>query len=295
MELRELLESMKRNCIRLTIETPMEQQLGSSRFGGTPDVPEDFIWLVFETDSFDDDQVKPRPLAFLAQFNCAELAALDTEELLPKTGLLSFFYEIDSSRWGYDPADAGCTRVYWFAQVDNLKAAAYPADLPEDYRFPCLKIEARADLSLPDWQDFELQYGNLEADGTQQRGGKREIELDYDGLAEEKVLLGHEGADGGSQLLGWPFVIQNNMTRECELVSRGHYLGGLWEKIPQQDIEEATKNSLDKWLLLFQLDTVTSGDFELMFGDCGLLYFYIRREDLAKRDFSRVWVILQCY
>lgn len=49
-----------------------------------------------------------RPLAFLAQFNCAEIALLDRESLLPGTGLLSFFYELDSQCWGFDPKDKGC-------------------------------------------------------------------------------------------------------------------------------------------------------------------------------------------
>ena len=43
-----------------------------------------------------------------------------------------------------------------------------------------------------------------------------------------------------------------------------------------------------------RLDTVECGDFELMFGDCGHIYFYITKEDLAARRFDRVWLILQC-
>lgn len=47
---------------------------------------------------------------------------------------------------------------------------------------------------------------------------------------------------------------------------------------------------------MFQLDSVKSEeeDFELMLGDCGMLYFYIRKEDLPARRFDRVWLILQC-
>ena len=48
-------------------------------------------------------------------------------------------------------------------------------------------------------------------------------------------------------------------------------------------------------MLLFQLDTVELGDFELMFGDCGHIYFYITKEDLAARRFDRIWLVLQCY
>ena len=97
-----------------------------------------------------------------------------------------------------------------------------------------------------------------------------------------------------SKLLGWPDIIQNNMTLECELVSQGHYLGGKWESVPLEERDRLRKPSVEGWQLLFQLDTVESGGFELMFGDCGRIYFYIRNEDLAARRFDRVWLIQQC-
>ncbi|NNJ25645.1 hypothetical protein LzC2_17180 [Planctomycetes bacterium LzC2] len=34
--------------------------------------------------------------------------------------------------------------------------------------------------------------------------------------------------------------------------------------------------------------------FEMMWGDLGMLYWWIRREDLAARRFDRVWMTLQC-
>ena len=114
--------------------------VGASRFGGQPDVPAGFTWPVFETAVPEDETVKPRPLAFLAQFDCASLAPLDREGLLPKTGLLSFFYELGSQRWGYDPKDAGCARVYWFDGAP-LAPAGFPVDLPEDFRLPELAAE----------------------------------------------------------------------------------------------------------------------------------------------------------
>ena len=42
------------------------------------------------------------------------------------------------------------------------------------------------------------------------------------------------------------------------------------------------------------MGTVESGDYELMFGDCGYIYFWIRKEDLAARRFDKCWLILQC-
>ena len=104
MNMKEKLESLGRNSIQLKIARKETYKLGATRFGGKPDVPPDFVWPTYEGESYD-HVVKDRPLTFLAQFNCAELAQFDKEHLLPDHGLLSFFYETDTQCWGYDPKD----------------------------------------------------------------------------------------------------------------------------------------------------------------------------------------------
>ena len=116
MSIKEKLESLGRNSIQLKIARKETYKLGATRFGGKPDVPPDFVWPTYEGESYD-HVVKDRPLTFLAQFNCAELAQFDKEHLLPDHGLLSFFYETDTQCWGYDPKDQGCARVYWFEDM----------------------------------------------------------------------------------------------------------------------------------------------------------------------------------
>ena len=95
MSIKEKLESLGRNSIQLKIARKETYKLGATRFGGKPDVPLDFVWPTYEGESYD-HVVKDRPLTFLAQFNCAELAQFDKEHLLPDHGLLSFFYETDT-------------------------------------------------------------------------------------------------------------------------------------------------------------------------------------------------------
>ena len=84
------------------------------------------------------------------------------------------------------------------------------------------------------------------------------------------------------------------MYTECDLVSKGYYLGNGWIGIDKEDRRLANESAYQRWQLLFQLDTVECGDFELMFGDCGHIYFYIPTEDLMARRFDRIWLILQC-
>lgn len=275
-QIMKFLEAMQRGMIRLAIGADGPVVWGRTRFGGQPDVPADFEWPTFTADTFYDDTVKPRPLAFLAQFDCGALAPMDPEGLLPRSGLLSFFYELGSARWGFDPADAGCARVYWFDTAQPLSPGPFPKDLEDEFRLPRLRIQAKPDRSYASWADFA------------------QIQPD-DGLFES-YLEAYETVGGSgecSKLLGWPDVIQDNMTLECELVSRGYNLGGL-EDIPANISDQEGPASLQNWRLLFQLDSFELEDFDLNFGDTGALYFYIRTEDLKARRFDRVWVILQC-
>ncbi len=46
--------------------------------------------------------------------------------------------------------------------------------------------------------------------------------------------------------------------------------------------------------LLLQIDSDEKG-LGTMWGDAGRVYYGIRQQDLQKRDFSNVWLILRCY
>ncbi|MCM1167532.1 MAG: YwqG family protein, partial [Ruminococcus sp.] len=244
-------------------------------------VPKDFRWAYYNGESFD-SETKNRPLAFLAQFDLAEISRYDTDNVLPKTGVLSFFYELETMKWGYDPKDKGCARVFWFEDAGALSPAEFPKDLEDYLRFPEIGISAKIERSYQGFEDFLVQ--------------REKMAEQWEAFEDAEKSLGiYSGEDPEcSKLLGWANVIQGNMTRECELVSRGYYLGRGWENVTPRDRQETEQWANRDWLLLFQLDTVRTDGFELMFGDCGRIYFYIRRDDLAARDFDNVWLILQC-
>lgn len=287
-DLNAALASLARNAVRLSIGTGEGAAVG--RFGGAPDVPEGFDWPRFVTDTYTDSEVKPRSLTFLAQFDCAALAPLDRDGLLPREGVLSFFYETVSQRWGYGPEDAGCARVYWFPDQTALRPAEFPADLEEYCRFPALPIRGQAVTEYPGYEEFPLSFLK---DALQAAPGRNIWNL-FDEVRD--ALPGYtEQPQPCHRLLGWPVIIQNAMPLECELVSRGYYLGSGWKSIPEAEQKESEETAWKDWLLLFQLDSgVTAENFDLMFGDSGSIYFYIRKEDLAVRRFDRVWLIQQC-
>lgn len=245
-----------------------------TRFGGAPDLPEGFEWPRY---GYGDET--PLPLAFLAQFDCSGLAKHDKDGLLPHEGVLSFFYEYRSQRWGYDPKDEGCARVYWFKDISGLKPSAFPADLPEDCRFPALSIGMSAGRSVMSPADAQMAW---------------QTDIDYDDFEMVRRRMGCGEPENSSKLLGWADPIQDSMAAECQLVTRGYDMGGDTDA-PERELIYAEEHSIDDWTLLFQLDTVEEGHFYLMFGDCGRIYFYIRKEDLAARRFDRAWLVLQCY
>lgn len=282
MTIREQLSGMFRASVRLRIGAPADGRIGASRFGGAPDVPDGFQWPVYNGAAYGETEPRERPLSFLAQFDCAALAPFDSDRLLPPAGVLSFFYETETQQWGFDPRDEGCARVFWFPDADKLRRAEFPDALPDCARFPALRIAAHGEPSLPDSEDFRLV---------------RELGYDdWDEFEAARDSLGVPRCEPISKLLGWPDVIQGPLAPECELVGRGYYLGNTWSAVvSREEIQQACDASVEGWRLLFQLDVVQDGGFELMFGDCGRLYFYIRTEDLKARRFDRVWLILQCY
>lgn len=275
------LQAMAKNCIALQIQGDARYQCAATRFGGKPDVPADFVWPTYKGWTYYEKTPKRRPLAFLLQLNCKDLAPLDKDGLLPDHGVLSFFYELETQCWGFDPRDQGCARVYWFENARDLHAAEFPKDLHEDYCLPMIEVALSSRLSCPSWEDFSE-------------------EVDIDEEIDDEFFERKDRIEGDverfSQVLGWPDVIQNSMFEECALVTQKYCLGTEegWEKIPEDVKQKAQETARDEWSLLLQLDTIESGDFELMFGDSGHLYFYIRKEDLQARRFDRIWLIGQC-
>ncbi len=284
-KIKEGLLKIARNEIRLTYSIPEKPlDVCASRIGGCPAVPADFVWDEYEGEDYC-GETKRRPLSFMAQINLKDVAEYDTEGLLPKTGILSFFYEIMTMEWGFDPKNKGCAKVYYFPDETVLSKREIPSDMEKECIIPELAVTFKPNISLPEFWEFAQR---------RKIPGNDEYYDDYYKIRDE---LGYEedGWGNRTKLLGYPDVIQNPMEEQCERVSRGYRCGCPedYEKIPKSEIEDIKEKSKE-WTLLFEMGTIEMDDMELMFGDCGHIYFWIRKSDLAEKNFDNVWLILQC-
>ncbi|MBQ2824485.1 MAG: DUF1963 domain-containing protein [Oscillospiraceae bacterium] len=257
------VKAYMKNSVDLDFDFSGSIFCGCSKFGGKPDVPDDFIW----------ESYNGKPLSFIAQINLAEAAQFDKDSLLPKEGLLSFFYELESMEWGYDPQTSNCAKIYWFSPDKKLSPAEFPEVLDDEFRLPEAKITMNSCMYYPDPLDEDFL---TEEESDEYSDAYDDV---YDELPEKL-----------SKLLGYPNYIQGYIPLECELVSRGIYTGQGYPELTQ-NMKEAAK----EWVLLFQLDSFDCSECTLMFGDDGRIYWFIRKEDLAAGNFDKAQLILQCY
>lgn len=279
MDYQKLFQEIKRTAVIIDYSpAKIELPAGKSKIGGKPHLPESFAWPYYEGEDYE-GVLKNRPLSFLAQFNLEEIAEYDQDNRLPHKGMLYFFYDLCTMRWGFDPKDKGCARVFYVEDPSALQAVDFPEELETDFVLPEFEVAFTARMDLPDYEEIAEFMPDLE----------------WDSYDEEKVLFGYEGDEDEevSKLLGYADLIQGDMLLECEEVCNGIYCGN----IPDLTEEQQGKMLADskEWELLFQMSTVGNEDYELMFGDCGSIYFYIKKQDLQKKNFDNVWLVLQCF
>ena len=92
--------------IKLKISKPKDKlPAGSSKLFGNPDVWDGFKWPYIEENGEKYD------LTFMFQIYCAKAEGFDESGLLPKTGILYFFYDLDTMPEAPDEKSA---RVLWY-------------------------------------------------------------------------------------------------------------------------------------------------------------------------------------
>ncbi|MDP0501343.1 MAG: YwqG family protein [Verrucomicrobiota bacterium JB022] len=213
------------------------------------------------------------PLPFVLQVDLTQLQAQHGPvEALPDKGLLQFYYDLGSSVWGGQPTD-GAARA-WFVQLveaDLVLPIEEPDDLNPEYIYPRKHLAARAGVTYPAAPPA------------------------LHGSPENAFLAIREAAYGGEpqhQLLGCPLEIQDGQQAlHCVKMAWGLSHED-WQR-RGAELQPQLAEELDKWILLAQIDSDDAT--QMMWGDVGKLFFWIRKDDLARRRFERCWMIFECY
>ena len=247
-------------ALRLTLaDRPVRSHLG-----GAPGLPAGAAW----------PSHKGARLGFLARLSLAELHAVQSISWLPESGALLFFYDVEQQPWGYDPADRGRWAVM---HVDDLAAPAEaPATTPSGAALvPFRPVSFVTIQSLPSWEREEVAALGLN-----------------DPESEELIRISDAPFGDGPkhQVGGFPSPIQgDDMELEAQLASNGVYCG---DGRGDEAQRAALAPGATEWRLLLQFDS--DDHLELMWGDAGTLYFWVREQAARRGDFKDVWLVLQC-
>lgn len=237
-------------------------ELGKSKFGGVPDLPKNVEWF---------KEKNGKSLSFIAQLNLSEIKNLESSISLPKNGIIYFFYSSEQESWGSDYNDKDKFKVYYSNDLNNLEKKQIPSDFSEFGIYKSCELTFSNSYSLPSWDnDFVSKELNRE---------EKDI---YDLITYPQV---------NHKIFGYSNNIQGEMELECELVTKGLYYED-YRAFDSQKKEEFERKEKE-WKLLLQIDS--DDKTEMMWGDSGRLYFWIKQKDLENLDFDKAWFILQCY
>jgi len=239
--------------------------IGISKIGGKPDLVNQDMWPRAKNG---------KSMSFIAQVNCSDISITDPEIKMPLNGMISFFYCADQEIWGFDPKDKSSFKVV-FTTNSPLIRVDYPADLQAHSRFNANSIEFDPTVSLPN-----LEYDCM--DGVFSDDDDDDMDT-YSDLINETSK---------NQMFGYANPVQGTMELDCQLVTNNIYVGDAkgYEHPKVKELESGK----DDWILLLQVDS-EDDKTGMMWGDSGMLYFWIRKPDLESQNFDNCWCILQCY
>ena len=261
---RQQIAESVRPFIRITTEASPNVGIAESKLGGAPYLP---LGTEYPKDKNGDDMV------LIAQINFAEVPPLAP---FPASGILQFYIS-NSKHYNYGLAFTNTPdenkkqenwRVLWFDTVvtdETLLNTNFPASTAEIAGTP---FETK---NLPVKLHFELSYSPVAPGDYQIPRVLSYAVTDSYGTPDKQD---YAKLDAYSEIF-WPSNV-------------GHHLGG-YAYFTQTDPRFNAKLNVPSFVLL-QLDS----DKVMMWGDVGVAHLFISPEDLAARDFSRVYYDWDC-
>jgi len=237
-----------------------------SHFGGSPDLPPGVPWP--ERDG--------ERLGFLARLSLAEIHGTRPVDWLPGAGALLFFYDAERQPWGFDPKDRGGAAVLHVPDLPRPSPRRDAGPERDGSAIPLRNVSFRGIDVLP----------------SPEREPVRALGLS-DRETDQFVELAGSAFQGQPrhQVSGFPAPAQgDDMELECQLVTHGLYCGG--PSGYEDERAPALAPGAADWRLLLQFDS--DDDLGVMWGDCGLLYYWVEDQAARAGNFANTWLVLQC-
>jgi uncharacterized protein YwqG len=274
----EIVERNTEPILRFTLEQGGEPGILESKVGGTPYLPRDMAWPL---DS------RGMGMELLAQVDCAVLEGLPD---FPHKGLLQFFFGLDDI-FGADfdhMTEQKDFRVLYHETVDRSVTAS-----------EVQAKQAKAAQPEGDRRYFTPLFG---AYGIHFAPAAVQHINSQDFRAWEQFLAKWNELHGTGFKTQWDYYRTTKISGEFPAPKEKapyHQLGG-YPYFTQEDPRSSSGNLIaDLDVLLFQLDSdmlpkEQGGGDLVLWGDCGVANFFINREALKNRDFSRVCYNWDC-
>lgn len=271
-ECKEYLYESARSSIQLSLlgeET--YEKIGNSRIVGYPDLPRDMEWPRTE----DGER-----MTFIAQLNLKDIKPLDKEDLLPETGILYFFMGLDEPAYNIEHKV-----IYVENTVELAKRELDEASILEETygKFVSYRLSARETIQLPTYAYMNNEKIS-EDDDLYDGYGNMELEL----FDKDESYIGH--------LYGYP----EEQHDDCELEAALMIVAGEEYSYKEEEIDklvqhfngdkEKAQQEINEMVMLLEVDS--SDPVGFCWWDCGVIHFFIRREDLLNRKFDNTYLSL---
>lgn len=255
----------KTEIYNIKIESEGEPTIFDSKIGGLP------YWT--KDKEYPTDQ-EGNKLFLLAQINFDKC---EVDEPLPKNGLVQFFI-MDDDDLGLDydnPISQKNSRVVYHEKVDytiteeSIKEAGIPNSVHDSEMFP---VDGEHKLTLQKGTDYmtvnDFRFDKIFSEAYKEVYGKEISDEDnYFKVLDDKendILYDKLYTTNNHKMLGYPYFTQTDPRSES--------------KFSEYDT------------LLFQLDS----DDYVIWGDVGVCNFFIEKDSLIKKDFSKVLFNWDC-
>lgn len=245
--------------------------IGNSRIVGYPDLPTGMEWPETE----DGER-----MTFIAQLNLKDIKPLDREGLLPEAGILYFFMGLDEPSYNIEHKVIYVENTAELAkrEIDEVSV------LEETYgEFVSYRLSAKEIIQLPTYAYMNNEQ--ISGDDTlYDRYSNMESEL----FDRDESYIGH--------LYGYP----EGQHDDCELEAALMIVAAEEYGYKEEEIDKLVQHfsgdkkkaqqEIDDMIMLLEVDSSDAVGF--CWWDCGVIHFFIRREDLVNRKFDNTYLSL---